>query len=326
MERRMAPGRDLVSLVRLVRLFRRERPDLVHSITPKAGLLSMMAARIAHVPVRLHTFTGLLFPYEKGWRRTVLQLTDRLTAACATHLVPEGEGVKQDLEAAGITRKPLQVLGYGNLRGIDLSYYDRTPAVLESAGKIRRQFGISREDFTFVFVGRIVGDKGIAELVRAFLRLVDDGLPVRLLLAGAEEPQTDPLPADIRERIAACPRIHCSGDWLTDVRPWLTAANALVHPSYREGFPNVVLEAGAMGLPAIVTDINGSREIIREGLNGIIVPPRDEEALYRAMQGFAAHPGKALTMAMRARRSIADRFEQSFVQGCLKAYYHSILQ
>ena len=134
MQRNIAPLRDGVSLLRLIRVFRREKPDLVHSITPKAGLLSMMAARVARVPVRVHTFTGLISPSRKGLAHWLLKTTDKLTAACATHVIPEGEGVKNDLLRYRITNKPLRVLGYGNVRGVDLDYYQRTDEVAKGFG------------------------------------------------------------------------------------------------------------------------------------------------------------------------------------------------
>ena len=324
MERRIAPLKDIASLWRLVRLFRKERPDMVHSMTPKAGLLSMMAARLTGVPVRLHTFTGLVFPSMTGMRRRLLELTDRLTAACATHIVPEGEGVRDDLIRFGITRKPLRVLGYGNVRGIDLDWYDRTPEVLGEAESLRRRFGIGPDAFTFVFVGRLVADKGIRELTDAFFRLWEEGRKVHLLLCGETEAE-DPLPDSTRHRMETCPCIHFSAGWLSDVRPWYAAADALVHSSYREGFPNTVIEAGAMRLPCIVTDINGSREIIRDGENGRIVPPRDEEALYGAMKAFLEDPDALRVMSMRARKMVATRFEQGYVRSCLKDFYHEIL-
>lgn len=324
MERRIAPLKDIASLWRLVRLFRKERPDMVHSMTPKAGLLSMMAARLTGVPVRLHTFTGLVFPSMTGRRRRLLELTDRLTVACATHIVPEGEGVRDDLLRFGITRKPLRVLGYGNVRGIDLDWYDRTPEVLGEAESLRRRFGIGPDAFTFVFVGRLVADKGIRELTDAFFRLWEEGRKVHLLLCGETEAE-DPLPDSTRHRMETCPCIHFSAGWLSDVRPWYAAADALVHSSYREGFPNTVIEAGAMRLPCIVTDINGSREIIRDGENGRIVPPRDEEALYGAMKAFLEDPDALRVMSMRARKMVATRFEQGYVRSCLKDFYHEIL-
>lgn len=163
MERHISPLKDLVSLIRLIRVFRREKPMMVHSMTPKAGLLSMMAARLAGVPLRVHTFTGLVFPTATGLTKRILMFTDRLTCACATHIVPEGEGVKNDLISHHITGKPLQVLGHGNIRGIDLDHYDPDrDDVAEQASEIRRG-----DLFTFIFIGRLVGDKGINEPCRS---------------------------------------------------------------------------------------------------------------------------------------------------------------
>ena len=319
MSRPIAPLRDLVSLWRLIRVFRRERPDMVHSITPKAGLLSMIAAWICRVPVRLHTFTGLVFPTATGLKKRILILTDRITCACATHIVPEGEGVKADLINYNITRKPLQVLGYGNIRGIDLDHYRRSPEVMEKALTLRKP-----NLFTFVFIGRVVRDKGIDELVEAFSLLHSEHPQTRLILVGRAEDNLDPVSPNTRRTIASHPAIEAVGNQ-SDVRPWLAASDALVFPSYREGFPNVVIEAGALDLPSIVTDINGSREIIVHGQNGIIVPPRNAQALLQAMTQFVQNPQATQAMALKARQMIASRFEKSFVQKCLFDYYNQIL-
>lgn len=321
MQRHIAPLQDLKSLWGLIKVFRREKPDIVHSITPKAGLLSMMAAWVCRVPVRLHTFTGLVFPTAKGIKRKILMFTDRLTCFCATHIVPEGEGVRSDLIKNKITRKPIRVLGHGNVRGIDLLHYDpRLPEVKAEAAKIRKE-GI----FTFVFVGRIVGDKGINELVEAFERLKKEIPAIRMLLVGKYEADLDPISPASSRMIDGDRDIEAVGQQ-NDVRPWMAAADALVFPSYREGFPNVVIEAGAMGLPAIVTDINGSREIIQEGINGIIVPPRDADALYAAMKEMVINSALRESMASKARKLVADRYEQSYVRRCLKEYYTQILK
>ena len=319
MRRPISPLHDLRSLLRLIRVFRRERPDMVHSITPKAGLLSMIAAWVCRVPVRLHTFTGLVFPTAAGLKQKILILTDRITCACATHIVPEGEGVKNDLINYGITRKPLRVLGYGNVRGVDMQHYSRTPEVMAAAQPIMRS-GV----FTFVFVGRVVRDKGINELVQAFARLNAQEPATRLILVGRFEDNLDPVSPQTRQTIEQNEAIEAVGSQ-ADVRPWLAASDALVFPSYREGFPNVVLEAGAMGLPSIVTAINGSREIVVEGKNGVIVPPRDADALYAAMMRFVQQPRQVAEMAANAREMIASRFEKSFVEQCLIDYYKEIL-
>ena len=314
MERHISLMNDLRSLWQMWRVMRRERPDLVHSMTPKAGLICMMAAWLARVPRRVHMFTGLVWPTSTGLKRRILMATDWLTCACATHIIPEGEGVKNDLLSHHITRKPIKVLGYGNVKGIDMEHYN--PALFSNVSH--------QEGFTFVFVGRIVRDKGINELVAAFDRLHGDYPDARLVLIGPREDDLDPvLPATL-ERINSGNGIEAVGPQ-SDVRPFYASADALVFPSYREGFPNVVIEAGAMGLPSIVTDINGSREIIIDGQNGVIVPPRDEEALYQAMKRFVEQPDEIAAMAQKARGLIASRYEQSYVRQCLYDFYHEIL-
>ena len=320
MERHISPLRDLRSLWRLVRVFRRERPDMVHSMTPKAGLLCMLAAWITRVPVRVHMFTGLVFPTATGLKRRILMATDRLTCACATHVLPEGEGVKLDLLDNGITRKPITVLGYGNCRGIDLDRFDPTLSEVQAeAAKLRKP-----EVFTFIAIGRLVGDKGINELVAAFSRLNRELPATRLILVGPQEKELDPLSSATLSEIESNPAIEAVGNQ-ADVRPWLIAADCHVLASYREGFPNVVIEAGAMGLPQIVTDINGANEIIVEGKNGTIVPPRDSDALYQAMKRMINDPDWRPQLDANARQMIASRYEQGYVRRCLYDFYKEIL-
>lgn len=318
MERHISLVADVKALWRLWRVFRRERPQMVHSMTPKAGMLCMVAAWLARVPVRVHTFTGLVFPTAVGLKRKILMATDWLTCACATHVIPEGEGVKRDLLTNHITKKPLEVLGYGSCKGIDLLHYDRTPEVMAEAEKLRRP-----KLTTFVFIGRLVGDKGINELVSAFVRLHQQAPMTRLVLVGREERELDPLRPETLRAMKACEGIVCPGSQ-GDVRPWLAMADVAVLPSYREGFPNVVLEAGALGLPQIVTDINGAREIIVEGENGTIVPSKDADALYGAMARMMDADGRA-TLAEHARRMIAERYDEKYVRQCLYAFYDRVM-
>ena len=318
MERRISLWKDLKSLVAMIRLIRKEKPWMVHSLTPKAGLVSMLAARLCGVPVRIHTFTGLVFPTSTGLKRKLLMFTDRLTCSCATLVNPEGEGVKHDLEQYGICRKPMTIIGNGNVNGIDLDYFQRTPEVMQEAQKYQKP-GVT----TYCFVGRIVGDKGMNELVSAFDRLYRENPKIRLLLVGPFEEELDPVTPETRKMIENHPAIEAVG-WQSDVRPFLAASDIFVFPSYREGFPNVVMQAGAMGLPTIATRINGCTEIIQPGINGVLIPSKDEEALYTMLKDTVDHPERWRNMALQSRESIASRYERKAFWKEMKALYASL--
>jgi len=320
MDRQISLMHDVVSLWNLIKIFRKEKPTMVHSMTPKAGLLCMIAAWMTRVPVRVHTFTGLVFPTSIGLKRRILMMTDAITCACATHVIPEGEGVMIDLRNHGITKKPMKVLGYGNIKGIDLTHYSRRPEVEVLAQKLKKE-GV----FTFVFIGRIARDKGINELCKAMSKLAGFA-PVRLVLVGPNEDDLDPISQEAKDLIENNAAIEYVGEKYGDeLLAYYAAADCFVLPSYREGFPNTVLEAGAMGLPCIVTDINGSREIIVEGENGMIVPPRDTDALFQAMFEMVRNKTNREYMASKARNMIESRFEQSFVQKCLMEFYEEVI-
>lgn len=323
MERHISFFRDFVSLIRMIRVMVTEKPYLVHSMTPKAGMICMIAAWLSRVPIRVHTFTGLVWPTATGLKRRILMATDWLTCACATHVIPEGQGVKNDLQSH-ITKKPMKVLGYGNVRGVDMNIFDPTrfSKVYQQECE-KKQTG---KEFTYLFVGRIVKDKGINELVEAFTKLTEKYTGLKLILVGSYEEKLDPVDEVTHQRIINNTSIVNTGEMYgDDLLKLYVDADCFVMPSYREGFPNVVLEAGAMGLPQIVTDINGSREIIIEGENGVIVPPRNTEALYLAMERMLKDKDARKRMAERARSMIESRFEKGFVQGCQIEFYKEIM-
>lgn len=324
MERHISLWKDVKSLFQMCKVFRKERPYMVHSMTPKAGLICMIAGWLMHVPVRIHTFTGLVWPTSSGLMRKVLMLTDKLTCVCATHIIPEGEGVKNDLIIGKITKKPLKVLGFGNVMGVDLERFSMRPEVMEIVEK-KKLLDVSK--FTFLFVGRIVGDKGINELCEAFERIHKQYPGTRLWLVGDYEDSLDPLNPATKALIEQPGNgIEVEGVKRDDeLLAYYAAADCFVMPSYREGFPNTVLEAGAMGLPSIVTDINGSREIIEDGINGMIVKPQNAEKLYLAMRVMLTSNADREAMASHARKMIADRFEQSFVRKCLYEFYDEVI-
>ena len=322
MERHISLASDIKSLISIIREFRKEKPTMVHSMTPKAGLLCMIGGWICRVPVRVHTFTGLVFPTSTGLKRRILMTTDKLTCACATHVIPEGEGVKNDLLEYGITKKPLKVLGFGNVRGVDMEYYSLREDVIRKMEELQLR---DENTFTFLFVGRIVKDKGINELCEAF-DMLSRIARCRLVLVGPDEDSLDPISDKSRKIIEVNQSIETVGRKSDDeLLAYYAASDCFVMPSYREGFPNTVLEAGAMGLPSIVTDINGSREIIVEGENGVIVPSKNSDDLYDAMLNMMRDKTARERMAGNARQMIADRFEQGFVRKCLYDFYDEIL-
>ncbi|MFR9669531.1 MAG: glycosyltransferase family 4 protein [Rikenellaceae bacterium] len=313
MERKISIFKDLTSLFKMITLLRKERPDMVHSITPKAGLITMLAAKIVGVPIRVHTFTGLIFPTATGFKQRLLIAMDRLLCRCATNIYPEGLGVKKALQAYNITNKPLKVLANGNVNGIDIEYFNPSG--------FKKQ---SDDIFRFCFIGRMVGDKGINELAEAFTKLNANYPKTELVLVGGFEQDLDPLRPETKEVIDSHTAINFVG-FQADVRPFLAMSDAFVFPSYREGFPNVVMQAGAMGLPQIVTDINGCNEIIVEDENGVIIPPQDEKALYNAMERFITSPDEVAEMAKNAREMITSRYEQSIVWDAILSEYKLLL-
>ena len=351
MERHISIVNDLKSLFKMICVFRKEKPYIVHSMTPKAGLISMLAAKICGIPVRMHTYTGLVFPTATGMKQKILIWMDKLLCACATYVNPEGQGVANDLKKFKITKKPLHIIGNGNVRGIDADFWKKSNDEQKTKGEGQKtknerrrtkdeerktkdeerktkdeghNSSLNSKVFTFVFVGRIVGDKGINELIEAFVRLKPSGQwnQIKLLLVGPYEEKLDPIKPETKSEIDNNPNIEAVGSQ-KDVRPFYEQADAFVFPSYREGFPNTVLEAGAMSLPSIVTNINGANEIIIPEKNGIIIPSKDSEALYQAMQRFIDEPELLQNMANNARKMVIDRFEQKYIWGELLKVYQS---
>ena len=332
MHREISLWADLKSLWNLCKIFKRERPFIVHANTPKGSLLAMMAGKLTCVPHRIYTVTGLRYQGAQGMLRWILMTMERITCFCATKVIPEGNGVKIALEHDHITKKPLKVVLNGNINGIDTEYFsaesvarvDETqPTPTDVANKraaIRESLGLSADDFAFVFVGRIVGDKGMNELAACMRQLQGSHPKCKLILVGRFETEFDPLDNGIEDFFKSASNVVYVG-YQKDVRPYFLAADALVFPSYREGFPNVVMQAGSMKLPSIVTDINGCNEIVTDGINGKIIPPRDSEALLKMMENFLDDLTATNSMARNARAIIQSRYEQRQVWEALREEY-----
>ena len=318
MERPISLLKDIVSLFRFILFFLREKPDVVHGNTPKASMLSMVAAWMTRVPVRIYMCHGLRYQGSSGLMRKLLILMERLSCACATRVICVSKGVRETFAEDGIcSLKKSVVLGHGSATGLDLDYFN--PEYVEK-NVMRTELGIPNEDFVFLFVGRIVADKGINELVNAFNRLAVEFSHIHLVLVGAEEREQNSIADDTRDLIQQHSRIYAIGR-RSDVRPYLLDADAFVLPSYREGFGMVLIEANAMGVPAISTDIIGCNEIVSPGMNGDIVAPRDVDALYLKMREWAENPDKLKKMSTYCRGLVETRFERKMVwQNCLNEY------
>lgn len=292
----------------------------------------MIAGKLAGVKHRIYTVTGLRYQGASGLFRFLLMSMERISCACATKVIPEGNGVKEALYHDGITKKNLKVILNGNINGIDVDYFN--PSLFTpnqrtndkfTGGKddIRKDLGLSRDDFVFVFIGRIVRDKGMNELASSLKALQQTCSYIKFLLVGRFETNMDSLSSENESFLKNSQNVIYVG-YQADVRPFLIAADALVFPSYREGFPNVVLQAGAMGLPSIVTDINGCNEIIAEGVNGKIIQPKDEKALYDMMMYFVSEPSEVKKMGAKCRSLIVKRYEQGAVWNAILEMYKSL--
>jgi glycosyltransferase involved in cell wall biosynthesis len=322
MQRAIRPFQDVVSLYRLYRVFKKEKPAIVHSVSPKAGLLSMVAAYFAGVPIRIHLFTGLIFPTKTGLSQLLLLQMDRLLCAFATHVYPEGNGVRLDLIRYGVTQKPLHLIANGNITGVDTNYFTIPTQTEQEA--IRKSLEINPSDYVFLYVGRLVGDKGINELISAFTAPELQSKNAKLLIVGYLESKLDPLKTETIRAIETNENIIFVG-FQADVRPYYAAADCLVLPSYREGFPNVLLQGGAMGLPSIVTDVNGSNEIIQEGKNGTIVPVKQVQALEQAMHAFLEKGKTSPKLKQEIREHIHSKYRQDLVWNAINKEYNRVL-
>ena len=330
MSRKITPFQDLKSLWEMWNFLRKEKPQIVHTHTPKAGIIGMLAARLAGVPHRLHTVAGLPLMEATGIKRKILNFVEKLTYSSATRVYPNSKGLYDFILQNNFTQSnKLKIIANGSSNGINTAFF--SPAQVSEIEKValREKLNIQPDDFVFVFVGRIVSDKGINELIKAFsqLQAAENNEPagIKLLLVGGLESDLDPLNPETLAEINQNRDIISVG-FQQDVRPFFAISDALAFPSYREGFPNVVMQAGAMGLPSIVSDINGCNEIIVEGENGLIIPSKNVEKLKEKMLTLARDKNLYTKLKENSRRMIESRYEQSVVWNALLEEYEGLLQ
>ena len=326
MTRTIAPVKDLFSLREMIKLIKREKPDIIHSHTPKAGFIAMLAAYYCKIPVRLHTVAGLPLMEASGLKKQLLIWVEKLTYKCATHVYPNSRELKSYIEQNKFTySNKLKVLGNGSSNGIDVNYFKRTEAISNEAEQLKNKYGVTSSDLVFIFIGRIVKDKGINELVNAFNKLNNKYKTIKLILIGPFEDELDPIHLNTRNIIKQNINIITTG-FINDIRPYLAASHVLTFPSYREGFPNVPLQAGCFELPMIVTDINGCNEIVQDGVNGLLIPPKNEPALQSAMEKMIEDEAFRKKCATASRQVIVENYSRETVWNALLKEYEHLLQ
>jgi len=323
--RKITPIQDLKAALKLFRYLKKEKPYIVHTHTPKAGIVGMLASYLAGVPIRLHTVAGLPLMEVRGVKRFVLNFVEKLTYKCSTKVYPNSYGLKKIILKHRFTSEnKLKVIGNGSSNGIDTSYFDPELFSIEENAVLKTNLGIKKTDFVFIFVGRIVSDKGINELVEAFdkISLVEEN--IKLLLVGPFEDELDPLQKRTKLLIKNNENIISVG-YQNDVRPYFSISNCLVFPSYREGFPNVVMQAGSMCLPSIVSDINGCNEIIENYLNGIVIKVKSVSAIYDAMLEMYTDKQLYRRIKEKTRNIIKQRYERKLFWGLLLSEYNYLI-
>jgi len=290
MPRRVTPFRDLRGVTRMTRILRRVRPDIVHAHTPKGGLLGMIAASAAGVSVRIYHMRGLPLMAASGWKRALLRRTERVACSLAHRVLCVSDSVRRVAVDEGLCPpEKIAVLANGSGQGVDaVDRFDPARVGPDARPATRARFGIPQDARVLGFVGRLVRENGLLELEEAWRALREAFDDLHLLLVGPWEPQ-DPVPADVRERLERDRRVHLTGlDWNTP--PLYGAMDIVALPTYREGFPNVPLEAAAMELPVIATRVPGCVDAVEEGETGLLVPPRDADALADAIRSYLEEP------------------------------------
>lgn len=318
--------KDLYATYKLYRILIREKPDIVHTHTPKAGIVGMLASYFARVPARLHTVAGLPLVETTGFKRFILNYVEQLTYRCSTMVYPNSFGLKEIiLKNRFTTKNKLKIIGNGSSNGIDISYFDPELFFSLENNTLKSELGVESNDFVFIFVGRVVSDKGINELVEAFDRFCILEQDIKLLIVGPLEDELDPLNKQTKLLINNNDKIILAG-YQNDVRPYFAISDSLVFPSYREGFPNVVMQAGAMGLPSIVSDINGCNEIIVNNINGLIIGVKSVQTIYDAMIKITSDKYLFNKLRLNSRDSIKIKYEREAFWGMLLNEYEDLIK
>jgi glycosyltransferase involved in cell wall biosynthesis len=320
MRREIALLADLIALLRLWRLLRRLKPDLVEFSTPKAGLLGSLASVLARVPARVYMLRGLKLETSSGTKRALLLAAERLSAVCAHVVLCNSHSMQREAAALGVApAAKMRLLGKGSSNGVDVERFSPGPS------DVRARLAIPLDAPVVGFVGRLTRDKGIPELIEAFETILSEEPQARLLLVGWFDAAEDALAAHVCARIVSHPSIHCTG-FVVDPAPYYKAMDLMVLASWREGFPNAVLEAAATGIPVITTACTGSRDSVVPEVTGLLIPPGYPEAISEATLKLLRDPARRIRMGKAARAWICEHYSDERVLRLAVSFYKSLLK
>ncbi len=321
--RDISPIKDLKAVFSLFLLLRRLKPSIIHTHTSKGGLIGMIAGRLAGVPLCLHSIPGFSAMEMNSIRKNIVVSAEKITFSLAHRLIPNSFSLRDFLIQEGyLPEHKVDIIGYGSSNGVDLHRFSKAENK-EKRDIYRRQLGINKDEKVFLFLGRLSVEKGICELIEAFANI--KRTDIHLLLTGSLETNRARLSEDVRGIIDRHPRIYLTG-WTDDVSGYLSAADIMVHPTYHEGFPNALLQAGAMELPCIATNVRGCQDIIEHEKTGLLVPARDPAALQESMELLLSRPGLCRSLAENALDNIKTKWDHRVVCGMLMEYYVTLLK
>jgi len=322
--RSIRPTQDIQTLAKLVQILRECKPDIVNASTPKAGLLGMLAARSLGVRHRIYVLRGLRLEGTTGKLRAALYASEWLTALCSHEIISVGESLRKQYIALGLAKpSKICILGEGSSNGVDVTRFERTSERQSVSSRLRAELGLAAEDVVFGFVGRFTRDKGIADLVAAFEKVHATNRNARLLLIGDFD-DTDPVEEDVKRKIGNAPGIVRTGA-VSDPAPYYGVMNVLVLPSYREGFPNVPLEAAAARIPTVTYDSTGCVDAVLDGVTGTVVPKGDASALADALNCYCDDANLLEKHAVAAEARVRHHFRNEDLWKCLADKYREIL-
>jgi glycosyltransferase involved in cell wall biosynthesis len=315
-ERKISLKNDICALFRLWRLFRKERFDGVHSIMPKAGLLSMLAARLAGVRLRVHTFTGQVWANKKGFRRFVLKSFDKVLAMNATQVFADSHSQCRFLIENNIVKaRAIDVLGEGSVVGVNIKRFEYSQKVWQ---QIRSEHQIPGDAVVFMFMGRLTRDKGLMDLSRAFSAAARQNANIHLLIVGSDEEGLEQEFYSLAKNFPG--RVHRAG-FAEHPEEYLSAADVFCLPSYREGFGSVLIEAAAVGLPSIASRIYGITDAVEDGVTGILHHPASDREIAEAMLQLASNEGLRRQMGGAARQRAIEKFSEEHVTEAWVDFY-----